>query len=566
MFLPHTSRIVFSILIISALFMLTACGGGDDESGTIPMPAEPEIEQPEPEPQPEPDPEPEIQPEPESEPDPQPQPEPDPEQEPEPQPTPEPESEPEPEPQPEPEPEAHYLPLPWIPDYNGFIWVEEEGGFVYVTEYGLDQLPQLAADDARQAPIYHDAYIDPSAGLSGQDGGGIPYLPGDKLVVGVDQGQEHIGDLPFVGKRDAIDVRHGQMDDGAGSSMLAGYLSQVGNVVQRHSAPPSVRFGGRADAADVNRLIRAVQLVNAALPMDARMDMPSSNISSDPQDGIFVEFVPRSSYTDQSSWGTTYNRTQSYSLINVNKAYTDYGDRQAVILLAHELMHAIGVTSHTPNSVASIMHGSGRDYHSSQEVDGIIHPQPLSLLYPADREALRALYGRLENGDSPTDFGAWDSESTHLHGNGQHAAFGVAMRNGYSEPYAYGYLPDSDLADNTALTGTANWMGILFGFTPEAEPVAGDASVSVGLSTLTGQADFNNLESWAVGEAPGDAGTGAIWGDGNLAYSIAVNGNTFRQIGGDDGILTGAFFGELHEGMGGTLEREDLTAAFGGTR
>ena len=171
-----------------------------------------------------------------------------------------------------------------------------------------------------------------------------------------------------------------------------------------------------------------------------------------------------------------------------------------------------------------------------------------------------------QNGDSPTDFGAWDSESTHLHGNGQHAAFGVAMRNGYSEPYAYGYLPDSDLADNTALTGTANWMGTLFGFTPEAEPVAGDASVSVGLSTLTGQADFNNLESWAVGEAPGDAGTGAIWGDGNLAYSIAVNGNTFRQIGGDDGILTGAFFGELHEGMGGTLEREDLSAAFGGTR
>ena len=395
MFLPHTSRIVFSILIISALFMLTACGGGDDESGTIPMPAEPEIEQPEPEPQPEPDPEPEIQPEPESEPDPQPQPEPDPEQEPEPQPTPEPESEPEPEPQ----PEAHYLPLPWIPDYNGFIWVEEEGGFVYVTEYGLDQLPQLAADDARQAPIYHDAYIDPSAGLSGQDGGGIPYLPGDKLVVGVDQGQEHIGDLPFVGKRDAIDVRHGQMDDGAGSSMLAGYLSQVGNVVQRHSAPPSVRFGGRADAADVNRLIRAVQLVNAALPMDARMDMPSSNISSDPQDGIFVEFVPRSSYTDQSSWGTTYNRTQSYSLINVNKAYTDYGDRQAVILLAHELMHALRHYKGMPREKCRqrLWKVLGDDYHGNiRSVDGVIHPQPLvSSISGQTVKPCGHLYGRL---------------------------------------------------------------------------------------------------------------------------------------------------------------------------
>lgn len=34
----------------------------------------------------------------------------------------------------------------------------------------------------------------------------------------------------------------------------------------------------------------------------------------------------------------------------------------------------------------------------------------------------------------------------------------------------------------------------------------------------------------------------------------------------DDGFLTGAFFGHAHEGMGGTLERDDLTAALGGRR
>ena len=474
--------------------------------------------------------------------------------------------EPEPEPEPELQPEAHYLPLPWIPDYNSFIWVEEEGGFVYLTEYGLDQLPQLAADDARQAPIYHDAYIDPSAGLSGQDGGGIPYLPGDKLIVGVDQGQEHIGDLPFMGKHGEFDVRYGQLNDGAGANTLMGYLSQMGNVVQRHADPPSVRFGGRADTADANRLIRAVQLVNAALPMNARMDMPSSSASSNSQNGIYVEFAPRSSYTEKSLWGTTYNRTQSYSLINVNKAYTDYGDRQAVILLAHELMHALGIQRHAEGKFATIMEGSWNDYWEYQSVDGVIHPQPLSLLYPVDREALRALYGRLQNGDSPTDFGAWDSESTHLHGNGQHAAFGVAMRNGYSEPYAYGYMPNSDLAGNPALAGTATWEGLLFGFTPDAAPVTGDAALSIILDTLTGSADFTSLESWSAGEAPGDAGTGMIWGDGDLSYSIAVTYNTFRQTVGDDGILTGAFFGPAHEGMGGTLEREDLTAAFGGTR
>ena len=196
----------------------------------------------------------------------------------------------------------------------------------------------------------------------------------------------------------------------------------------------------------------------------------------------------------------------------------------------------------------------------------VLSQQPLSILPPLDREALRAFYGRLDYGDSPHDLGDWTSTSTHLHANGEHAAFGVALRNSYAEPWAYGYLPDSDLADNAALMGAAVWTGALLGFTPDAAPVAGDAALSVDLDTLDGRADFTNLESWAAGQTPGEAGSGTTWNDGDLGYSIAVNGNTFKQTGGDDGILTGAFFGESHEGMGGTLERDDLTAAFGGKR
>ena len=46
----------------------------------------------------------------------------------------------------------------------------------------------------------------------------------------------------------------------------------------------------------------------------------------------------------------------------------------------------------------------------------------------------------------------------------------------------------------------------------------------------------------------------------------AVWANTFVQVGGDAGTVTGAFFGPAHEGMGGVLEREDLSAGFGGQR
>ena len=148
-------------------------------------------------------------------------------------------------------------------------------------------------------------------------------------------------------------------------------------------------------------------------------------------------------------------------------------------------------------------------------------------------------------------------------GAGVHAAFGVALRNGYAEPWAYGLSPDSDLVDNSALSGTARWTGTLLGMTPLAASVAGDASIDVDLATLDGTVGFTSLEQW--NGAPGEAGTGATWLDGDLAYTIAVTGNAFRETGGDAGMLTGIFTGPGHEGAAGTLERADLTAAFGAT-
>ena len=41
---------------------------------------------------------------------------------------------------------------------------------------------------------------------------------------------------------------------------------------------------------------------------------------------------------------------------------------------------------------------------------------------------------------------------------------------------------------------------------------------------------------------------------------------SFAETGGDDGSLTGIFVGRSHEGATGTLERDDLTAAFGAER
>ena len=196
-----------------------------------------------------------------------------------------------------------------------------------------------------------------------------------------------------------------------------------------------------------------------------------------------------------------------------------------------------------------------------------------------DADALFAAYARLAPGTLPEDLspeslGPWEDTSFHLRGDlelaGGEAAFGVALRNDLARPWAAGTAPLAELADNSALFGTVSWNGALLGVTPEAETVAGQARLAIELATREGQLDFTGLERWGVRAAPGavDGGTteGTTWGDGDLGYAVRVESNGFVRTGGDEGEVTGAFFGHAHEAMGGVLERSDLTAGFGGVR
>ncbi len=281
-------------------------------------------------------------------------------------------------------------------------------------------------------------------------------------------------------------------------------------------------------------------------------------------DTLYLEFVSAHDYRrGEGSAAVAYTLDEGVSYIQFNVGSVSYSrDDETTTLLAHELMHALPDFSHVSPEFATILEGTGAIHDHQQNGQR----QPLSLLYPVDREALRAFYGRSYGSSGFTTLGPWESTSLHLTGRTFYAAFGVALRNDYAEPWAYGLRPSTDLAANSRLQGSASWRGILVGMTPAAEAVAGDAAIDVTLATMQGRAAFTDLESWASGRRPGDAGTGAEWLDGDLAYSISVRGNTFRQTAGDAGRLTGVFVGRDHEGATGTLERTDLTAAFGATR
>ena len=399
--------------------------------------------------------------------------------------------------------------------------------------YDTSRLPPVAAGDAKHMPTWRDR---------------------SRLGVGVDQGNQHLRSLPTIGARGETDIKLGRLADGVGNASLQAFLSDTNAGQTRHddlSPPVTVSWDSSASRTDQQRIIRAVQLVNAALPEHRKMLIAGSG-------SIPINFLDPAEYERRHGpyWGIALYAGG----ITVNRAYSSNGDRQAIILLAHELMHK-SEFEHPPHVdfdtivEAGTSHlGGGTIYLERQGI-----PQPLSLLYPIDREALQHLYG-------PSRFGPWASDSLHLAGHGRHVAFGVALRNGYAEPWAHGYLPETDLASSRNLSGSATWMGTLLGFTPDAAAVTGDAEIGVNLGTMAGRADFTGLETWTANAAPGEAGTGTQWLDGDLGYTIAVRGNGFRETGGDTGRLTGIFTGRNHEGAAGTLERSDLTAAFGASR
>ena len=392
----------------------------------------------------------------------------------------------------------------------------------------------------------------------------------------------------------------GRVRDGVGGAYVRGYLEQIlwdtdwyvdnnlrtqratGGDPERYPglfrflSAPTVHIETGASDTHVETVLRGVHIVNEALPprWHIRIGPDAPAFTGDDPDisegQIHVFFAPRETwpffYKDPDTYkdsagaggGGIHWRDDSeaglwgHIWMNTGQSYDEH---QMLYIFVHELLHALGFFAHVTDIESTL----NVDWDGSRE----------GPIFPADAEALRAAYTRLDFGDDADAIHAgladWSSTSTYLVGKAGSTVFGAAHRNGFVRPWAGGPGPRTDLADSL-LSGDVEWNGALLGFTPGGAAVAGDAAIGVDLATLLGTASFESLESWTAGNPPGAPGTGATWGDGDLGYGIAVDGNTFRRTGGDDGVLTGIFVGEGHDGAAGTLERDDLTAGFGTVR
>ena len=215
--------------------------------------------------------------------------------------------------------------------------------------------------------------------------------------------------------------------------MVSAYLDEASRgyeSVPRWRTLPDVRLVGTSNDRERHLVIAALQIVNAALPEASKLSLDASTVPR--HDGIDIEFVDCWGARHSCGGGTAAASTPmrvdlaadgaavADAHVYFSRETVSYArDHEAVTLLAHELMHALGIVDHVSARFATIMLSTGAIHRVEQ--DGV--RKPLSILFPVDREALRALYGRLDVGGGPEDFGLWDARTQRIDGNGPHAQF-----------------------------------------------------------------------------------------------------------------------------------------------
>lgn len=421
---------------------------------------------------------------------------------------------------------------------------------------------------------------------------GFPYSYDSEspyYLVGGDGLMRTVNGFNLLGEWNGVQVAWGRERNGVGRNDLISEIQEdirKYGYVRRWATPPVVRVAHGTPDYLINLTHTAVAMINTALPPNWQLgfEFQPASAGADPfaPGAILITFGP------ESLWP---NEAQNRDALGVSFTYTDatmvtgpiWIDASASLragvlkrIIGHEILHSLG-------------RGHPIDlYDRTDTIMSYDHHDLPQMLFQLDQEMLLAVYGRLQAGtassDLASDLGPWSDTSTQLvaavrtpnHVDSplarDFAFFGVRLMNGRAMPWAAGPEPLQWIWNNQALSGSASWTGRLIGFTPSARPVGGKADMMLDLADLDGTVDFTNLEQWAAGRAPSAPGTGIMWGDGDLHYTIQVssgNGDAFGNYtpGADDdyGILDGGFFGPHHEAVAGVLERDDLTAAFGGS-
>ena len=403
-------------------------------------------------------------------------------------------------------------------------------------------------------------------------------------------------------RSDGITVLAGNTNDGVSSTRLGLYQHQVQNPSYQDTGSgdrPMLRFRVRPTwrhYVDLNnrelyseRIVEfafdAVRLVNEALPANRKIrvvrddTMPIGDpealvdwLSDPAREGTLLAFR-----FDRATWNALVGPNLlglAYPLPSPSGTYmhagiifvpegidsTPGGSTTAV----HEILHVLGFRGHV----------SRLNFPDSALKPHAGLTDPVRIMSREDLAALQYLYG---------SYGNWNSTRQHLIGAtaDDNMLFGVTWDNAHYYPWASGRTPSGNLPDSVGRSGTATWDGAMLGYSANRR-VIGDVDLTVDLSRVySGQHDlsFDDIRYWDGVDPDPDAPLWRGAGEpvaGELAYKVRIGGTVFdnadRGFTGrgipntSGGAVTGSFYGRTYQSMGGTVQRTDLTAAFGGSR
>lgn len=298
------------------------------------------------------------------------------------------------------------------------------------------------------------------------------------------------------------------------------------------------------DEEDVIR--RAVAIVNRSLPASKRLAI---SYTDETFAGTFIGSTVTYGHQQRIGSGQIHAEIWPYvgapgvGWTNGRKGFafvreSEMADPEyAVQTMVHEIMHALGLMGHPHHTHTSVL---SYQHHSTVIFDNV----PL-----VDVAVLYEMNG----------WGNWSGHIETVMGTADGVQFGVHDLNFGAQLISWvdgGYMP---LPHDDALSGTASWTGTLVGKTTGiVRDVHGVAELGVDFGNhFGGWAKFHTIRDW----------DGTMWNRLGWSYDLYVNGYYFDSN--DlDGIpdVVGAFYGHEAQVAAGTLQRPEITAAFGAQR
>ena len=363
------------------------------------------------------------------------------------------------------------------------------------------------------------------------------------------------------------------------------------------SVTPTLRMAQETNPEQRALVRHAVSLINNVLPYERhiRIGQDAGNLTplnDIPGGQIFVDFAPRQDWItdyDGDALGLAQSRywcvnndcgdedneiigrysARIWMLDDPDREYPVRGNPNAykntqLFTMAHEILHTLALGGHVdhaeyPGSLLGVSQGDDGEWYGVP-----VERRDITQLGPIDIAAMiaaRKLYERnwddlfrlgralLAADITPENLGEWNSRAVQIEDSQYGMTYGIRHYHDVAIPYASG-TPATAPLDRSIRSGSATWNGGLLGFDAQFQSVQGDAAITVDIADMNGTAAFTDIVY---------RNSGNSWGR-DLDYAITVGGNFLYS---DDGAVNGRFYGSAHEGVAGTVERADLTAAFG---